>query len=365
MLCACVRVCVCARVRELVSTDLEEIGDLEGYIERTSTILVYCSRGYFTSKNCMRELVATYTMEKPIIALTEPDTSRGGLSLAEVHTQLSEADAMYVKWGFWTEACIKDEQGEHTAECHKGVIWPGGEALYDKLYADEPIEWNRIGHFQDVTMRLIAERVLPGASGQTYVDREIVNSELGGISPPKASFFHLYCSEVNPGAKALMLEVGKERGFDVLFEEPSSGQPDNVLYVTTDVANLSKCEHMLLYLTGQTWTRAEASAALAGQVIRAMDLEVHVLLVHEMPGSGGQEARFGCEFGCFFSHPEGATPTELLSRGIYSEIAVPLKVILAHCALPNSHIALSPAHAPLLTPRFEGHSLQYAGSVAF
>ena len=59
--------------------------------------------------------------------------------------------------------------------------------------------------------------------------------------------------------------------------------------------------------------------------MRAMDVGVHVLLVHEMPGSGGQEARFGCEFGCFFSHPDGATPNELLTRGIYSEIAVPLK----------------------------------------
>ena len=40
-------------------TDLEEIGYLEGYIERSQNILVYCSRGYFDSKNCMRELAAS------------------------------------------------------------------------------------------------------------------------------------------------------------------------------------------------------------------------------------------------------------------------------------------------------------------
>jgi len=56
-----------------------------------------------------------------------------------------------------------------------------------------------------------------------------------------------------------------------------------------------------------------------------MDLEVNVLLVHEMPGAGGQEARFGCEFGSFFACASGATPSELLKRGIYSSIAVPLK----------------------------------------
>jgi len=82
---------------------------------------------------------------------------------------------------------------------------------------------------------------------------------------------------------------------------------------------------MLLYLTGQTWTRGEASTKLGDELMKAMDLEVSILLVHEMPGAGGQEARFGCEFGSFFSCPDGATPGELIQRGIYSSIAVPLK----------------------------------------
>ena len=51
-----------------------------------------------------------------------------------------------------------------------------------------------------------------------------------------------------------------------------------------------------------------------------MDLNVHVLLVHEMPGVGGQEARFSCDFSAFFACPDGATPGELLNRGIYSEV---------------------------------------------
>ena len=113
--------------------DLKEIGDLEGYIDRTSTVLVYCSKGYFTSKNCMRELVASTVKQKPIIALIDPDASRGGLSLVEVQAQLTEADALYEKWGFNTEA---------------GALH--GKALKDHLFAHEPIEWNRIGHFQDV-----------------------------------------------------------------------------------------------------------------------------------------------------------------------------------------------------------------------
>ena len=82
---------------------------------------------------------------------------------------------------------------------------------------------------------------------------------------------------------------------------------------------------MLLYLTGQTWTRGKESDDLAAEVTRAMDLGVHVQLAHEMPGAGGQHGRFGCEFSAFFGHPDGTTPSDLLQRGIYSEIAVPLK----------------------------------------
>ena len=125
-----------------VSPDLEEIGDLEGYIQRTTIILIYCSKGYFTSKNCMRELVASKAMQKPIIALIDPDESRGGLSLEAVKTQLLEANDLCVKWGFRREG---QEAGPSD-----GLIWPGGEALYGHLFADSAIEWNRIGHFQDV-----------------------------------------------------------------------------------------------------------------------------------------------------------------------------------------------------------------------
>ena len=44
-----------------------------------------------------------------------------------------------------------------------------------------------------------------------------------------------------------------------------------------------------------------------------------------VPDLGGQASRHACEFSCFFSCPEGATPQHLLQCGIYSEIAVALK----------------------------------------
>lgn len=97
------------------------------------------------------------------------------------------------------------------------------------------------------------------------------------------------------------------------------------LYVTTDADKLAECEHMLLYLTALTWTSGEQSTQLAKEVAQAMDLGVHILLAHEMVGSGDQMARHGCEFATFFSCEDGATPEKLLHKGIYSEIAVALK----------------------------------------
>ena len=36
--------------------DLEDISDIEGYITRSEMVLIFCSQGYFRSKNCMREI---------------------------------------------------------------------------------------------------------------------------------------------------------------------------------------------------------------------------------------------------------------------------------------------------------------------
>jgi len=341
--------------------DLEEIGDLEGYIDRTSTILIYCSKGYFQSKNCMRELVSTAIKQKPTIALVDPDASRDGLSDQEVRAQLLEdQDGNFAKWGFDAETT------------------PNAQALHDHLFQAEPIEWNRIGIFQDVTMRLLAERLLHDADGTTYVDGELIWQTHKPLPPPKRKhIFHVCCSEHNLGAFALMEELAEVQGFTLDLpdegkgacgafgefssavasparasadsparrssadrrpssagQEPSfmgflqeAGQQlqGEVLVVTKSIDSLAECDHLLLYLTSQTWTRGEASEELADEVLRAMDLGVHVMLAHEMPGAGGQEARFSCEFGSFFSCVDGATPAALLKRGIYSEIAVALK----------------------------------------
>lgn len=192
--------------------DLEDISDLQGYIDRSQTILVYCSKGYFQSKNCMIELRSTVMKKKPIIALMDPESGRGGLTKEEVHTELVEADASYVKWEF-------DNDG------------PRGEALYTALFQIDYIEWNRIGCFQDVTLRLVAERLLPMYQGVsqrlTYVQGETIHKKPALKKPSSGKKFHVYCSPLNPGAAELMEEVVSGAGHlrmprDVTFAIPTA-----------------------------------------------------------------------------------------------------------------------------------------------
>ena len=77
----------------------------------------------------MIELRSSVSKRKPLIALTE-DAAHAGLSMNEVLVQLRDADSSYEKWGF-------------------GDDEPRSEALYEALFTDEPIEWNRIGAFQE------------------------------------------------------------------------------------------------------------------------------------------------------------------------------------------------------------------------
>ena len=61
-------------------------GDLEGYIRSSRMVLVFCTSGYFSSKNCMRELRMAVKLRKAIIPLVETDPLKGGVTILGVYT---------------------------------------------------------------------------------------------------------------------------------------------------------------------------------------------------------------------------------------------------------------------------------------
>ena len=236
-----------------------------------------------------------------------------------MHAQLLEADNSYAKWGF------------------QGDGGPQGEALFKALFANDYIEWDRVGCFQDVTMRLIATRLLPeemlaakggakrGAKRGVYVQGEVVNKTPALEEPASGKRFHVYCSPLNVGAAAVIDEVGKASGFTV--EQ------------TNEMSELGQCAKFVVYLTALTWRSGETSAQFADEVRRAMDMAVPLLLVHEMPGVGGQEARHGCEFGTFFDHPDGARGPDA------AKAAFPTRAVRAGPFIYTPCIRIAPAQA--------------------
>ena len=62
--------------------DLKDIGMLETYIEQSQVVLFFLSKGYFLSRNCVREVVATLEQAKPIVLVHEADPAKGGAEAA-------------------------------------------------------------------------------------------------------------------------------------------------------------------------------------------------------------------------------------------------------------------------------------------
>ena len=117
-----------------IETALHSVDDLrEGrgaeYVDKSRLILIFVSDGYFTSPNCMRELLRAIFDKKPILTLVEPEARKGGLTREQVWQQLQAANAKYAGWG------LADEMEAW------GFPQPSVQQLFDTLFgAAEPVE---------------------------------------------------------------------------------------------------------------------------------------------------------------------------------------------------------------------------------
>jgi len=119
--------------------------------------------------------------------------------------------------------------------------------------------------------------------------------------------FTIYASAANPGAEELAEEL--------------HAVCESVTF-TTDPDELDRADHFLLRLNEATWTRGESSVIFAKEVMDAMRLGVHCLLMHEVLGArwGDNERRKACAFEHFFM--DHSTPKALIKAGLYNEIAM-------------------------------------------
>ena len=151
--------------------DLEDIGALEEYIADSTVILIFLSKGYFFSRNCMREVRAAVEMEKPIVLVNEVNQAKGGAPLAQLR-----------------EECPEDVRDY--------VFGPPDAPR-------EVIQWRRIQSFQLKALELITEETLHhlpkyekmAGPPQVFVPGDVQNYDWNCKVPHQ-----LYTSPNNPGA---------------------------------------------------------------------------------------------------------------------------------------------------------------------
>ena len=249
--------------------DLEDIGALEEYVDASAVIMIFVSKGYFKSGNCLREARCTVAKQKRISLVYDP--VRGGAPL---------------------EALKHDE-------CPVELRGP----IFDARHV---VEWHRIRDFQLRSLTLLAEQLLLGCPSYAskpqlplFVPGELAQQRLGFPSAVA-----LYASPNNPGAAetAARLRDGT-LGLSVTDTPapPAGGKPPGAT-------------HMLLYLCQQTYL-GRPGELLAAELREARAAGVATVMLHENDPAHG-----GCEFARFFE----TTPGDLIADGLYKALALAL-----------------------------------------
>lgn len=304
--------------------------------------MIFVSKGYFQSKNCLREVDASVSQDKPICLMFDP--VRGGASLPDLKAE------------------CRDEL--------RRTVFDGREVIV----------WHRIKDFQLITLKLLAEQLLLGcpphlgkASMPVFVPGELTRSKLAFPGPVR-----LYTSPNNPGASAVAARlcdgmvgvkltdvpprqssrrdaadaageladtaselagaaselagsvaagIGTDRRRYTFTpcvqrnttpsdDRPASGTMRNLLSATGLRSAKEAATHMLLYLNHDTFVGAEGEA-LAAEVRAARAADFNIVMLHE-----NDEVLGGCPFAKLFeTTPQASAPLLSPAR---SFAAVPL-----------------------------------------
>ena len=275
--------------------DLVDITDLEACIEESVTFLLLVSKGYFASKNCMREVHHAVTNQRQIILLREKDRNHGA----------------YAKWP-------EDAMAELEQACSKFDSEFDYEQLRQYVLSSPVVDWERIdSDLQKHSVVAIAQNLIAGLAGHSTFGMDIRHEkrsenarqmelprlQFGGQLLAENFFFDgpksLYASPNNPGALAFAGEI-------------SAVYPQVV--ATSDASVLAPAAQgvFLLYLNDAVFV-GDKGRLLADEVLAAMEAEQPIVMAHEIDAATG-----GCEFRKFFE----VTPKELLEAGVYKEIAI-------------------------------------------
>ena len=280
-------------------------------------MLFFISKGYFASRNCLREIEATLSKTLPLVLVHEQQEDKGGGSLEALK-----------------------------AECRAEMR----SRIFDGQRT--PITWHRISHYQNLTLKLIATEMLNQSLLDSAVADSGSNKEVSLVLPGEINLADLampqpvvlWCSAANPGATELAQELAGSLASGGAAIRVVDRKPNMQALIAAGESAV-----MLLYLNEDTWVeqskelerdvRATNSFAhgLAGLRMASNLRELSQAAASSMqnPSSGGSDGgpqiqivlahendknKGGCEFGTLFS----TTPQGLINEGIYKDIAIAL-----------------------------------------
>jgi len=344
--------------------DLQDIGLLETYVEQSMVILVFISRGYFASRNCLREIKAAMALGKEIILVLELNDNKGGLSLDEAKKECPDELREYVfgpqgkergvmVWHRITifQLCTLKEIVCTTlrftplyAEEPNLTVYLDSDVDLSKLKFSRPVALytspNNPGgravanelavHFNESELMIIEEPLpdmlppkyidsqqtacveLPDDHAVQPVDAESISLALDGGGAPVGSG-----PSTSSQDAARSLPSSESRSAHSLdpfsMRRTSDKAPGRVRKALSEHVNLGgRRQVFLLYLNSNTFVE-RPGALLALEVAQAMERRLHIVMLHEH-----DPQRSGCEFSYFFR----TTPRELVNRGLYEPLAL-------------------------------------------
>jgi len=343
--------------RTFLDVDDLKSGSGKTELDQSGCILVFCTSPYFEKRNSLKELYRVVCKGKYILAMLEPDaTQQGNLDHNGVRALITNANLeRFVVLPELRQDLDVELCAESTVLPHAFENMPDEDDVRTALFKIPPVEWNRLPHFQDVTIRLIAQRGVfhgkappstsrrwtltgfigsrragqkrslsvlgaPVASGsELYLEGEAAHARVSLPPPLSGRKYHLFCSSFNAGALTLAKELMDSNVF-----VPKGKGASAALTVTTDITKLADCDHVLVLLDARTWTSGADTAKFVEHIHKAMRIGVHICCVHELPAVVGPP-RHACDFALMFN--DDWTPAHLTggATNLYKEMDLALK----------------------------------------
>ena len=220
--------------------DLDDIARLEEHVEASALLLCFLSRGYFLSRNVMREVHKAIHSEKPLVLVHESDPNRGGAPLGQLQAECGDATMRDAIFGGGTTMAISAESAEADVQV---------------------VPWTRVGPLQLESFRMIIHAML--LASPRYAKARKVDLLLPGSLAerlwvlPRAE--RLLVSQYNPGA----LELGKkllEGG--ALYHPPKESDAAGTPSAQSTGRSQGRSCRLSLVETEPLWMRSEQIGAL-------------------------------------------------------------------------------------------------------